>query len=89
MTVRIVKMYKLPDAGSLLAFFDVEFGGALLVRGWRILNGKRGLFVEAPREQGSDSRWYDVVKLKTPELQATITELAIAHYEGTALLGDC
>lgn len=56
MKMRIVKMYRLPDTGSLRAFFDIEFEGILTVRGFRIMSGKHGLFISAPREVARDGR---------------------------------
>lgn len=53
------------EADTLRAFASVEFDSALVVTGFRIVDGKKGLFVTMPQRVGADKdgkdTYYDVV----------------------------
>ena len=59
--VEVVGMRKLDGDGNLKAFADVRVGGELVIKGFSVMNGKRGLFVSMPRKAGKDGRWFDVL----------------------------
>ena len=48
-TFNVEKMYRLPDAGGLKAFADVSVNDVLVIRGVRLVEGKKGLFVSMPQ----------------------------------------
>lgn len=81
MEIKINKMNKLEEGGRLKAFFDVVFDDVLLVKGYRLIEGRTGLFVSPPQEQGKDRRWYEVVKCLSPDLAEEINKKAIEEYE--------
>ena len=81
LTFKVEKMYRLPDAGNLKAFADISVNDALVIRGTRILEGKKGLFVSMPQEQGKDNRWYDQVVLKSAEAFNDFSDAVIGHYK--------
>jgi stage V sporulation protein G len=78
---KVEKMYKLPDAGSLCAFADVCVNDALVIKGVRVLKGKKGLFVSMPQEQGKDGKWYDQVVCKSAGVYEEFSDEVIRHYE--------
>ena len=86
-TFKVEKMYRLPDAGHLKAFADVSVNDAIIIKGVRLLEGKKGLFVSKPQEQGKDNRWYDQVICKTASVYEAFSEVLINHYNGTAMAG--
>lgn len=53
------------EADTLRGFASVEFDSALVVTGFRIVDGKKGLFVTMPQRKGQDKNgkdtYYDVV----------------------------
>lgn len=77
MKITIDKMFRLPDAGNLMAFFDATFDDVITVRGFRVLRGKKGMFISCPQEQGKDSKWYDQIIFKDVELFDTLSKMAI------------
>lgn len=81
MVVKVDKMYRLPDAGSLKAFADVSLDDMLVIKGVRVVEGKKGLFVGLPREQGKDNKWYDQVVCKTVTMFEHLTAVVIEHYK--------
>lgn len=76
----VEKMYRLPDAGGLKAFADVCINDALVIRGVRLLEGKKGFFVSMPQEQGKDNRWYDQVVCRSSDVYEALSKKVIEHY---------
>jgi stage V sporulation protein G len=76
----VEKIYRLPDAGSLKAFADVCYDGVLVIRGCRVLEGKKGLFVSLPQEQGKDNKWYDQVVLRSSVAYEAFTNAVLQEY---------
>jgi stage V sporulation protein G len=79
-TFQVEKMFCLPDAGKLKAFADISVNDALVIKGVRLLEGKKGYFVSMPQEQGRDSKWYDQVVCKSASLYETLSETVINHF---------
>ena len=66
------------------AFADVAVNGALVIRGVRVLEGKKGLFVSMPQEQGKDNKWYDQVVCKSAKVFEELSDKVIDHYKTKA-----
>lgn len=77
----VEKMFVLPDCGTLKAFADVSVNGALVIRGIRVLETKKGLFVSLPQEQGKDSKWYDQVVFKSADVYENLSNVVIEHFK--------
>ena len=80
----VEKMFRLPDAGSLKAFADISVNDALVIKGVRVLEGKKGLFVCMPREQGMDNKWYDQVVCKNASVFEDLSLAIVNHYQKEA-----
>lgn len=74
------RMNMLTGDGSLKALCDLEIAGAFLIKGLRVVDGKKGLFVSMPRQQGKDSRWFDSVEALTKEAKAEVERLVLEAY---------
>jgi stage V sporulation protein G len=77
---KVEKMYRLPDAGKLKAFADVAINDALIIKGVRVLEGKKGIFVSMPQEQGKDNKWYDQVVCRNASIYEEFSGSVIEHY---------
>lgn len=80
MKLEIARLHKLEGDGATKAFFDLAIGDAFIVKGYRIIEGKDGLFVSAPRECGKDGKWYTVVIPLKREVKDEIERLAMEIY---------
>lgn len=69
--------------GSLKAFCDLAIGSRFLIRGLRVIEGKNGLFVSMPRQQGKDARWYESVEAMTKEAKAEVQQVVLEAYRKT------
>lgn len=64
------KGIKLLNAGKLRAFVDVEFNGALVVKGFKVIEGSKGMFVANPArkvEGSTDANAYTDIVYVTKE----------------------
>lgn len=82
--IKVVRMHKLPQNGPLKAFADLGVNDLLVIKGLRVVQGQKGLFVSLPQEQGKDKRWYNIVQCLSKELQNEIEEKVISAYREEA-----
>ena len=77
----VKRINRMDGEGTLRAFCDVEIEGALLVKGVKVIEGKNGLFVSMPREQGKDGNWYDTVLPLSKEIRQHLSEVVLSAYQ--------
>ena len=78
--VAVKRINKLDGDGAAKAFCDVAVGEAFLIKGIKVVEGKKGLFVSMPREQGKDGNWYDTVVPLTKEARQQVSEIVLGAY---------
>jgi len=79
--VEVLRLHRLSGDSTLKAFADVSFAGAFIVKGLKVVQGKNGLFVGMPREQGKDGKWYDTAHPLTKEFRQALSEVVLEAYE--------
>lgn len=67
--------------GTLKAFCDLQVAESFLIKGLMVIEGKKGLFVSMPREQGKDGNWYDTVFPLTKEARQQVSEVVLSAYQ--------
>ena len=67
--------------GSLKAFCDVAVGGMLLIKGVRVVEGRRGLFISMPRQQSKDGAWHDSVVPLSKEMRTELSRLVLETFK--------
>ncbi|HEX9780694.1 MAG TPA: septation protein SpoVG family protein [bacterium] len=82
--LKVTQVRRLESDGAVKALCDVSVDGRLLIRGMRVVDGKKGLFVSMPRVQGRDSKWYDTVTALTDEIRHDLTRIVLEAYQATA-----
>ena len=80
LALKVERIYKLPESGPIKAFVDMSINELLLIKGLRIVQGQKGLFVAMPQEQGKDKRWYESIRCLTPEIRNVINDKVLAAY---------
>ncbi len=63
MEIEVVDIRKSNGDGKLKAFANVKFGGSLIIRGFSVMDGVKGIFVKVPSRLAKDGRWIDVVAI--------------------------
>ena len=80
MNITVEKIHRLPENGPLKAFVDLSIDHVLLIKGIRIIQGKKEPFVSMPQEQGKDKRWYDSIRCLTPEFKKQLDDEIMSAY---------
>ena len=80
MNITVERIYRLPESGSLKAFVDLSIDNVLLIKGIRIVQGPKGLFVSMPQGQGKDKRWYDSIRCLDQEFKKRLDEEVMSAY---------
>ncbi len=79
-SLSVKRINKLDGSGPAKAFCDVAIGEAFLIKGVKVVEGKKGLFVSMPREQGKDGQWYDTVVPLSKEARQQISDVVLGVY---------
>jgi len=78
--VKVIKIHRLAQDSRVKAFVDLEFNNALLIKGIRVVQGKKGLFVSMPTEQGKNERWYERVRCLNQDVRSLIAGKVLDAY---------
>ncbi len=77
---KVTRLYKFDD-GPTKAICDVSISDQFMVKGFRIIEGKKGLFVSEPSEKGKDGKWYSSVFPITAPTREALNQTLLAAYE--------
>lgn len=83
--LEVKRILKYEGNGSVRAFCDVAVGDAVLIRGVKVVEGSKGLFVSMPREQGRNGQWYDTVSPVTKDIRKHLSELVLEAYSSATV----
>ena len=81
LNMEVKQLHKLDGDGNLKAFADVAVAELFLIKGLRIVDGKKGLFVGMPRRQGKDGQWYQTVFPLSDEVKSQLNEIVLQAYQ--------
>ena len=81
MDVDVVDIRKAGQDGKVKAFANVKFGGALIIRGFRVVDGSKGLFVSLPSKPGKDKDWFDVIAILDDGLKEEVEGRILEAYD--------
>ena len=80
LSMEVSRIHKLDGTGSTKAFVDLAVENAFVIKGIRIIEGEKGMFVAMPREEGKDGKWYTTVVPLTRELKDEIERVVLEAY---------
>ncbi len=78
--IKVIKIHRLTQDSRVKAFVDLGINDALLIKGLRIVQGKKGLFVSMPVEQGKNERWYERVRCLNQDIRSLIAQKVLEAY---------
>jgi stage V sporulation protein G len=78
--LQVVRLYKLDGESKVKAFVDISIGD-FIVKGLRLLEGKKGLFLGMPQEKSKDGKWYNTFFPATKEARQDLTDAVLNAYE--------
>ena len=80
--IKVLKVHRIDGDNRIKAFVDISINDALLIKGLRIVQGKNGLFVSMPTEQGKNEKWYERVRCLNKDIREEIANIVLAAYSG-------
>ena len=78
----VTRLHKLDGSGATKAFCDLSVLDSLVINGLRVVEGKEGLFVSMPREEGKDGKWSNTVIPLKREVKDEIERIVLEAYGG-------
>ena len=78
--IKVIKIHRLTKESRIKAFVDLGINDALLIKGIRVVSGKKGLFVAMPMEQGKDECWYERVQCLRQDVRSLIAQKVLEAY---------
>ena len=81
--IKVARLHKLDGTGSVKAFCSVSVNDEILIKGYKIVDGKEGLFVSCPAECGKDGKWYEIAMPLTTEMRDHIESVILTAFEET------
>ncbi len=81
LTLEVTGMRRLDGEGKVKAFCDLSICESFLVRGFKVVEGKKGPFVGMPGRQGGDGKWYDTVRPLNEEVKERLNEIILSAYQ--------
>ena len=80
MKIEVSRIHKLNGTGATKAFVDIVIEDSIAIVGFRVVEGKDGLFVTMPREEGKDGKWYNIVVPLKREIKEEIERIVLEAY---------
>lgn len=77
--VQVVRLFRFEGDSKLKAFCDVAIGD-FVVKGLKVMEGKKGLFLGMPQEKSKDGKWYDVFFPASAEARKALTDRVLDAY---------
>ncbi|MFA4888821.1 MAG: SpoVG family protein [Candidatus Omnitrophota bacterium] len=78
--IKVVRMHRFDGDSKTKAFADVEIGD-FIIKGLRVVDGEKGIFLSMPREQGKDGKWYDTVRPVSKEAKDKLASVVLSAYQ--------
>lgn len=77
----VKRLVRFEGNGSVKAYCDLAVGDLFVLKGLRVVAGKKGLFVSMPRQLGKDGKWYDHVVALTDDTREAVGRVILAAYQ--------
>ncbi|MFH1519372.1 MAG: SpoVG family protein [Candidatus Omnitrophota bacterium] len=77
---KVTRIHKFAGDKATKAICDVIIADEFVIKGFRIIEGKNGLFVGAPQESGKDGKWYNSAFPITAQTREALNEAVISTY---------
>jgi stage V sporulation protein G len=78
--IQVVRLHRFEGDSKTKAFADISIGH-FVVKGLRVVEGKKGLFLAMPQEKSKDGKWYDTFFPATKEAREVLNDLVLNAYQ--------
>ncbi|MGM0443238.1 MAG: septation regulator SpoVG [Fibrobacterota bacterium] len=85
MNITEVRVIPRENDGKLMAFANVVFDDAFVVRGIKVIDGQRGLFISMPSRKGRSGKHQDIAHPINNDMRTLLQDTVIRAYENALL----
>jgi stage V sporulation protein G len=78
--IKVVRIHRFNGDSKTKAFADIAIGD-FIVKGLRVVQGAKGIFLAMPQEKAKDGKWYNSFYPATKEAKQSISEIVLAAYQ--------
>ena len=78
--IQVVRLHRFDGDSKTKALADISIGH-FVVKGLRVVEGKKGLFLAMPQEKSKDGKWYDTFFPATKEAREVLNDLVLNAYQ--------
>jgi len=78
--LRLVRLHRFESQSKTKAFADISIGD-FIIKGLRVVEGSKGLFLSMPQEKSKDGKWYDTFLPLTKEARQNLSDLVLTAYQ--------
>lgn len=78
-SLKVVRLHRFDGDSKLKAFADIAIGD-FIIKGVRVVQGEKGLFLGLPQEKSKDGKWYNTFYPATEEAKQNLSETVLAAY---------
>ena len=76
-----VKITPSKEDGNLLAFANITLGGCFAVRGVRVMDSEKGVFVAMPDKKNAKGEYHDICFPTTAEMRQAVNTAVLTEYQ--------
>jgi stage V sporulation protein G len=74
-------MFRLDNGSSIKAFCDIQIDNDYIVKGFKVVEGKEGMFVGMPSEVGKSGKWFSTFHPLSDDVRNRIEQAVMTAYE--------
>lgn len=78
--IEIARLFRFNGTGSVKALADVTIADSIVITGFRVIDGKDGLFVSMPAEARKDGKWFSTIIPLTREIKDEFERVILTEY---------
>ena len=80
MSIKVTRVQLYDNGSGVKAFVDILFSEMITVMNFKLLQGKKGLWVSMPQEPRKEE-WFDLAKPYSKEVAEEIKKVVLQAYE--------
>lgn len=78
--MQVSRLHKLDGDGHLKAFCDLTLFDSFVVKGFKVVDGKEGLFVSLPSDMGKDGKWYNTFMPLSKQVKEEVEKVILEAF---------
>lgn len=79
-----ISAIRLVNRGKIRAVVDIQTTEGFVIKGFKVVEGDRGLFVGMPSERTKTGKYVDTVRVGDPHTREMLETLVLEAYQGKA-----